>query len=203
MTHNWHSLTPTQTASELASDLENGLSSAEAQARLARYGANKLPEPKATSPWRIFFEQFKSVMTILLVAAAGIAFVLGDELEAVSILAVLLLNALLGFVNDYRAEKSVQALKALTVPLAKAIRDGASREIPAADLAPGDVILFEAGDRIPADARLNESAMTCESLPAEKDSQTALPVEAPPAERATMVYMGTACSTRNNIRRAP
>lgn len=200
MTHNWHSLTPAQTASELASDLESGLSSAEAQARLVQHGANKLPEPQATSPWRIFFEQFKSVMTILLVAAAGIAFVLGDELEAISILVVLLLNALLGFVNEYRAEKSVQALKALTVPLAKVIRDGTSREIPAADLVPGDVILFEAGDRIPADARLveawnlrlDESALTGESLPAEKDSQTVLPVEAPLAERATMVYTGTA-----------
>lgn len=139
-------------------------------------------------------------MTILLVVAAGIAFILGDELEAVSILAVLLLNALLGFVNEYRAEKSVQALKALTVPLAKAIRDGASREIPAADLTSGDVILFEAGERIPADARLveawslrlDESALTGESLPAEKDSQAALAVEAPLAERATMVYTGTA-----------
>ncbi|MEW5940563.1 MAG: HAD-IC family P-type ATPase, partial [Chloroflexota bacterium] len=199
-TQYWHSLTPAQTASELTSDLEIGLSTAEAQTRLARHGANKLPEPQATSPWRIFLNQFKSVMTILLVAAAAIAFILGDELEAISILIVLLLNALLGFVNEYRAEKSVQALKALTVPLAKVIRDGVSREIPAADLVPGDMILFEAGDRIPADARLveawnlrlDESALTGESLPAEKDSQAALPVEAPLAERATMVYTGAA-----------
>ncbi len=199
-TPSWHSLTPAQTASELTSDLASGLSTAEAQARLARYGANKLPEPKTTSPWRIFFDQFKGVMTLLLVAAAGIAFVLGDELEGFSILVVLLLNALLGFFNEYRAEKSVQALKALTVPLAKVIRDGASREIPAADLAPGDILLFEAGDRIPADARLveawnlrlDEAALTGESLPAEKDSQAALPVEASLAERATMVYTGTA-----------
>ncbi len=196
----WHSLTSTQTAAELTSDIENGLSTAEAQARLAQYGANKLPEPQATSLWRIFFDQFKSVMTILLVAAAGIAFVLGDELEGFSILVVLLLNALLGFVNEYRAEKSVQALKALTVPLAKVVRDGASRESPAADLVPGDIIAFEAGDRIPADARLteawslrlDEAALTGESLPADKDAQAALLAESPLAERTTMIYTGTA-----------
>ncbi len=200
MTQNWHTLTPAQTAIEFKSDIENGLTSAETQARLAQTGANKLPEPVSTSPWRIFFDQFKSVMTILLVAAAGIAFVLGDELEGFSILVVLLLNALLGFVNEYRAEKSVQALKALTVPLAKVVRDGASRESPTADLVPGDVILFEAGDRIPADARLveawnlrlDEAALTGESLPVEKDFEAALPADAPLAERATMVYTGTA-----------
>lgn len=200
MTHFWHSLTSAQTASELASDFESGLSSAEAQARLAQFGANKLPEPQATSPWRIFFDQFKSVMTLLLVAAAGIAFVLGDELEGFSILVVLLLNALLGFVNEYRAEKSVQALKALTVPLAKVVRDDASREIPAANLATGDILLFEAGDRIPADARLveawnlrlDEAALTGESLPADKDAYAMPPADAPLAERTTMVYTGTA-----------
>src|SRR5574340_660566 len=116
MKQNWHALTPNQTAIELQTDIENGLAATDIQARLAQYGANKLPEPPTTSPWRIFFNQFKSVMTILLIAAAAIAFVLGDELEAISILVVLLLNALLGFINEYRAERSVQALKALTVP---------------------------------------------------------------------------------------
>ena len=202
MTQNWHSLTPTQTAAELNTDIEGGLSTAEAQARLAQHGANKLPEPVSTSPWRIFFNQFKSVMTILLVAAAAIAFVLGDELEGFSILVVLLLNAMLGFVNEYRAERSVQALKALTVPLAKVVRDGASREIPAAELVPGDIIAFESGDRIPADARLieawslrmDEAALTGESLPADKDSQAALSVDAPLAERTTMIYTTTAAA---------
>ncbi len=200
MTPSWHTLTFTQTAAELTSDLENGLSTAEAQERLARLGPNQLAQPPGTSLLRILFDQFKSVMTILLVAAAAIAFVLGDELEAISILVVLLLNALLGFVNEYRAERSVQALKALTVPLAKVVRDGASRETPAAELVPGDIIASEAGDRIPADARLtegwslrlDEAALTGESLPADKDSQAVLPAEAPLAERTTMVYTGTA-----------
>jgi Ca2+-transporting ATPase len=196
----WHTLTPVQTAVELNTDIENGLMDAETQSRLAHYGPNKLPEPAPTSPWRIFFDQFKSVMTILLVAAAAIAFVLGDELEAISILVVLLLNALLGFINEYRAERSVQALKALTVPLAKVVRDGASRETPAAELVPGDIIAFEAGDRIPADARLteawslrlDEAALTGESLPVDKDSQAALAADAPLADRTTMIYTGTA-----------
>jgi Ca2+-transporting ATPase len=178
--------------------MESGLSTTDVRARLVQYGLNKLPEPRITSPWRIFFNQFKSVMTILLVAAL-IAFVLGDELEAISILVVLLLNALLGFINEHRAERSVQALKALAVPLAKVIQDGASRETPAAELVPGDLIAFEAGDGIPADARLDEAwslrvdeaALTGESLPVDKDSQAALLAEAPLAERTTMVYTGT------------
>ena len=200
MTQIWHTLTPTQTAAELNTDIENGLAPVEAQARLAQYGPNTLPEAAAVSPWRIFFDQFKSVMTLLLIAAAAIAFALGDELEAISILVVLLLNALLGFSNEYRAERSVQALKALTVPLAETVREGLSRDLPAAELVPGDLITFEAGDRIPADARLteawslrlDEAALTGESLPVDKDAQAALDAAAPLAERTTMVYTGTA-----------
>ncbi|HKZ83683.1 MAG TPA: HAD-IC family P-type ATPase [Anaerolineae bacterium] len=132
--------------------------------------------------------------------AALITFALGDEIEAIAILVVLLLNALLGFVNEYRAERSVQALKALAAPLAKAIRDGDMQEIPAADLVPGDLITFEAGDRVPVDARLtkawnlrlDESALTGESVATDKDSQAVLTADIPLAERATMVYTGTA-----------
>lgn len=196
----WHTLSPAQVAAELDTDLGSGLTAVEAQSRLARFGANKLPEPVAVSSLKLFFDQFKSVMTILLLAAALIAFFIGDELEAIAILVVLLLNALLGFVNEYRAEKSVQALKALAVPHAKVVRDGHDDEIAAADLVPGDLITFEAGDRIPADARLieawnlraDESALTGESVAADKDSETALPADAPLAERQTMVYTSTA-----------
>jgi Ca2+-transporting ATPase len=196
----WHALPWTQTASELSSDIESGLATVEAQARLAQYGANRLPEPPATSPWLIFFDQFKGVMTVLLVAAAGIAFVLGDELEGFSILVVLMLNALLGFINEYRAEKSVQALKALTVPLAEVVRDGSNSDIPTSELVPGDLIAFEAGDRIPADARLvkawslrvDEATLTGESVPTDKDAHATLSADSPLAERSTMVYTGTA-----------
>ncbi|MDD5468848.1 MAG: HAD-IC family P-type ATPase [Anaerolineales bacterium] len=200
MTNLWHVLSPQQTELELSTDPETGLSSAEAQARLANYGPNQLPEPAAVSPWQLFLSQFKSVMTILLLAAAIIAFFMGDELEAISITVVLLLNALLGFVNEYRAERSVQALKAMTVPFAKVVRDGETNEVPSVDLVPGDLITFEAGDRIPADARLaeswnlrlDESALTGESLAVDKDANAELAVEAPLAERLTMVYTGSA-----------
>jgi Ca2+-transporting ATPase len=196
----WHTLTPTQVASELDTDVASGLTTAEADARVTRFGANKLPEPVAVSPWKLLLDQFKSVMTILLLAAALIAFFLSDELEALAILVVLLLNALLGFVNEYRAEKSVRALKALAVPHAKVVRDGRDDEIAAADLVPGDLITFEAGDRIPADARLveawslraDESALTGESVAADKDAEAALAADAPLAERQTMVYTSTA-----------
>ena len=200
MTTFWHTLSPAQAAVELDSDLENGLTTAEAQARLARYGPNKLPEPVVVSTWRLFLDQFKSVMTVLLLAATLIAFLLGDELEGIAILVVLFLNALLGFVNEYRAERSVQALKALVVPLAEVVRDGAAHEIPAAELVPGDIIAFEAGDRVPADARLSEarslrldeSALTGESVATDKDSAAVLAVDVALAERQTMVYTGTA-----------
>jgi Ca2+-transporting ATPase len=196
----WHTISPAQAAAELDSDPENGLTTVEAQVRLARYGPNKLPEPAAVSPWRLFLAQFKSVMTVLLLAATLIAFLLGDELEGIAILVVLLLNALLGFVNEYRAERSVQALKALVVPLAEVVRDGAAHEIPAAELVPGDIIAFEAGDRVPADARLiearslrlDESALTGESVATDKDSEAVLEDDVPLAERQTMVYTGTA-----------
>lgn len=197
---NWHSLTPIQIASELSSDIEAGLTTSQAKGRLVQTGSNKLSTPSANSPWGIFFDQLKSVMTILLLAAAVIAFVLGDHLEGISILIVLLLNAVLGFVNEYRAERSVQALKALTVPLAKVVRDGVNREIFTEELVPGDIILFEAGDRIPADARLietwsmrvNEAALTGESLPTDKNAHDVLHGDVSLAERTTMVYTGTA-----------
>jgi Ca2+-transporting ATPase len=196
----WHTLSPVETAAELDTDLASGLTSAEAGNRLVHYGPNALPEPTAVSPWQIFFNQFKSVMTLLLLAAAAIALLIGDQLEAGAILVVLLLNALLGFFNEYRAERSVQALKGLVVPLAEVIRDGDTDEIPAAELVPGDLIAFEAGDRIPADARLveswslrlDESALTGESVAADKDSDAVLAADTPLAERQTMVYMGTA-----------
>jgi len=198
--HIWHTLTPAQIEFELNTDIESGLTTTESQARLVQHGANRLPEPVPTSPWHIFFNQFKSVMTILLVSAAVIAFILGDELEGISILVVLLLNALLGFVNEYRAERSVQALKAMTVSLAEVVRDGVHRDLPSVELIPGDIIAFESGDRIPADARLieawslrlDEAALTGESLPVDKDSQAVLSADISLAERITMVYTGTA-----------
>ena len=200
MTTRWHAFSSAQAAAELDTDLENGLTNAEAQARLADYGPNQLPEPVAIPAWRLFLDQFKSVMTVLLLAATLIAFLLGDELEGVAILVVLFLNALLGFVNEYRAERSVQALKALVVPLAEVVRDGAAHEIPAAELVPGDIIAFEAGDRVPADARLSEarslgvdeSALTGESVATDKDSAAVLAADVPLAERQTMIYTGTA-----------
>lgn len=200
MTQPWHTLSPAQVATELGADLAHGLPATEVQTRLARYGPNRLPEAAAVSPWRLLLNQFKSVMTLLLLAAILIALLLGDQLEAGAILVVLLLNALLGFVNEYRAERSVQALQALVVPVAKVVRDGAMHEAPAAELVPGDLISFEAGDRIPADARLvearslrlDESSLTGESVAVDKDATARLNADTPLAERQTMLYLGTA-----------
>lgn len=195
----WHNLSASEAAAELSTDLERGLTDAEARERLDRYGPNMLPEVAAVSPWQILLDQFKSVMTLLLVAAAGIALLVGEELDAIAIVIVLLLNALLGFFNEYRAERSVQGLKALVTPSARVIRDGKTEELPAAELAPGDLITFEAGDRIPADARLvaawnlrvDEAALTGESVAVDKDATASIGDDASLADRLTMVYTGT------------
>jgi len=196
----WHALTSAQVTAELRTDMKRGLTSDEARYRLIRHGLNTLPEPTGTSPWRVFFDQFRTVMTALLGAAALIALILGDALEAAAVIVVLLLNALLGFATEWRAERSVQALKSMVVPRAMAIRNGAAGDLPATDLVPGDLISFEAGDRLPADGRLtdswslrvDESAMTGESVAVDKDDGAALARETPIADRVTMVYMGTA-----------
>lgn len=195
----WHTLAPTQVAGELTTDLEDGLATASARERLRRHGPNRLPQPAALSPWQLFLEQFKSVMTLLLLAATAIALVMGDEVEAIAVVVVLILNGLLGFFNEYRAERSVEALEDLVVPVAEVVRDGELQEIAAQELVPGDLVVFEAGDRIAADGRLveawslrlDESALTGESVAVDKDGKAVLEPGAPLAERQTMVYMGT------------
>jgi P-type Ca2+ transporter type 2C len=195
----WHSVPLQNVASLLNTDPVSGLSTSEASRRLEQHGSNSLPDERQVTPLRILLDQFKTSMTLLLVAAAGVALIIGDLLEAAAIVVVLFLNAGLGFANEYRAERSLQALKALVVPRAEAIRDGKAIEIPAADLVPGDVIIVDAGDRVPADARLtetwslsvDESLLTGESVAEVKDARAAIDPHTPLADRMTMIYSGT------------
>ena len=192
----------------LATDAQRGLSQAEARVRLERHGRNELTAEKPVPEWRKFLGQFRDVLVILLLIAtaisAGLWLVERDSAwpyEAMAIFAVVLLNAVMGYVQQSRAEQAVAALRQMSAAHATVIRDGARHRVPATELVPGDVILVEEGDTIPADARLveeaalrtAEAALTGESLPVEKDTLV-IDDEAGPGDRHNMVFSGTAAT---------
>ena len=183
----------------LGSDLRRGLSAEEARVRLERYGPNELEERSGRGPWAILWEQFTSTMIVILIVAAVVSALLGDYEDSIAIAVIVVLNAALGFGQEYRAERAMDALKRLSAPTVKVRRDGHVREVSARELVPGDVVLLEAGNLVPADGRLlegtnlrvQESALTGESEPVEKDP-VALEEEDPPlGERTNMVYSST------------
>lgn len=176
-----------------------GLTAAAASARQRQHGPNELVEKGAKSPFAILWEQFTNVMVLILIAAAGLSLVLGKFLEAGAILAIVVLFAILGFLQEYRAEKAIAALKKLAVPNVRAYRNGKLQEISARDLVPGDIIALEAGNLVPADVRIIESvnlriqeaALTGESEPIEKHIEPIEQAEVPLGDRKNMGYMGT------------
>ncbi|WP_305036004.1 cation-translocating P-type ATPase [Methanosarcina sp. MSH10X1] len=178
---------------------EAGLSSEEAEKRLKEYGVNELKEKEKASALRLFVSQFRSVLILILITASIISALLGELIDAAVILFTVFLAGVLSFVQEYRAEKAIELLRSLTSPEATVIREGAEKKIPSKELVPGDLILIQTGDRIPADARIikefnlktDESSLTGESLPVKKSSE-ALPSETPEADRTNMVYTGTA-----------
>ncbi|WP_294345724.1 calcium-translocating P-type ATPase, SERCA-type [Prosthecochloris sp.] len=176
----------------------DGLTSEEAARRLKRYGENRLREEEKISVWAIFRQQFQSVLVWLLIVAVLISLLLGDVLESVVIGFILVANSVIGFLQEFRAEKALEALKRISGLKAKVLRDGHVVKLETRLLVPGDIILLETGDRIPADARLlelmnlesQESMLTGESTPVNKTTEEVSP-EAPLAERFNMVYSGT------------
>ena len=176
----------------------DGLTSEEAARRLKRYGENRLREEEKISVWAIFLQQFQSVLVWLLIFAILVSLLLGDVLESVVIGFILVANSAIGFLQEFRAEKALEALKRISGLKAKVMRDGHVVKLETRLLVPGDIILLETGDRIPADARLlelmnlesQESMLTGESTPVSKTTE-AVPPEAPLAERFNMVYSGT------------
>ncbi len=195
----------TELLSELNTDKQNGLSSAEAAHRKEKYGANKLREKKKKTTMQRFLDQFKDAMILILIAAAIISFVVvcveqnwGELFEPALIVLIVILNAVMGVYQEGKAEKALDALKNMSAPHARVIRDGEEKIIDASELVPGDIIRLEAGDFVPADARLlhsaglksEESALTGESVPSEKDYLADVKDGAPLGDRHNMVYSG-------------
>ncbi|GGI97436.1 calcium-transporting ATPase [Alicyclobacillus cellulosilyticus] len=198
MEKNWHSLAA-QDCLALLSTTPEGLTPEEAEARRRRYGSNQLMEGEKLSLLTVFFNQFRDFMILVLIAATLISGLLQEYTDAVTILAIILLNGILGFLQEVRAERSLAALKELTAPTAKVRRAGRVEVVPARDLVPGDIVILEGGDRIPADGRLlvthgfdvEESALTGESLPVHKQANLYVDPVASLGDRRNMVYMGT------------
>ncbi len=193
----FHTLSVDSVFKELDSSAQ-GLTSQQANQRLAKYGPNKLKEEKRITALQIFLSQFKSALVIILIAAAAISFAIGELIDAAVIGIIVILNAIFGFVQEYKAEKAMEALKRMAAPHARVLRNGKETKIDAEELAPGDIILLEAGDRVPADARLvqefslqiNESTLTGESAPVEKNLNPA-PANAQISNQKCMVFAST------------
>lgn len=193
----WHNLSIDNVIKQLSSSLD-GLTAAEVSNRISKYGQNQLTSKKPVPPIIVFFRQFLSPLIYVLIAAVIIKAVVGGFLDAGVILAALLLMATIGFIQETRAEKAMEALLQLAAPKAKVRRDGKVLICPAKEIVPGDIILLEAGDKVPADARLieisnlkvNEAPLTGESMPVDKHTDL-LEASIPIADRKNMVFMGT------------
>ncbi len=200
----WHALDIDQAVEALSASPEEGLSAQAAEQRLAEYGTNELKETGGRSRWQILLDQFADVMLLMLIGVAVVAAVLdiraGDfPKDAIAITAIVLLNAVLGYFQESRAEQALAGLKNLSAPSVQAIRDGHRQQVPAKSLVPGDVVLLEAGDQVAADGRLleaaslqaRESALTGEATAVEKQADTKLSPEIDLADRKNLVFQGT------------
>ncbi|MDP3973450.1 MAG: calcium-translocating P-type ATPase, PMCA-type [Candidatus Daviesbacteria bacterium] len=187
-----------QTIQELQTDQQKGLTAQEAEKRLTKYGLNILQEEKGKSAFQIFFSQFRSFLIIILLIASSVSLILGETLDAALILAIVILNGIVGFIQEYRVEKTIKQLKKLVTVQASIYRDGVIQQVASSNLVPGDLIVLEEGQKIPADIRIiqafsletNEASLTGESTPVTKDPDT-LAEDVILAERKNMLFSGT------------
>lgn len=194
----WHRKNRDRIFAELKTSSQ-GLSSGEAAARLKQFGPNELIEKKRKSPFRMFLDQFLDFMILVLIAAAVIAGFIGDLSDSIAIIVIVIVNAAIGFIQEYRAEKAMEALKKMAAPTATVLRDGQQGTAPASELVPGDLVVLEAGRIVPADLRLleavslkvEEAALTGESAPVEKHADVLTEEEVPLGDRKNMAYKGT------------
>jgi P-type Ca2+ transporter type 2C len=195
----WHALQIDEILHKFETLYESGLSSEEAHRRLEIYGPNTLAEAPPTTFWQMLWEQFNNFVVMLLIVAAVISALLGDWIEAAAIMAIVVLNAGLGVIQERRAEQSLAALRKLAAPEAHILRDGSRQTVPASELVPGDLVLLEAGNFVPADIRLleavnlrvEEAALTGESVPVQKDAAAVLETDIPLGDRKNTAFMGT------------
>lgn len=195
----WYEMTPDEALHELKSSPTQGLPDQEVGLRRERYGDNALTEKKGISPISLFLNQFKDFMVLVLVVATLVSGLLGEYLDAITIIVIILMNGILGFVQEFRAERSLRALKELSAPMAKVIRNGAQVDIHASELVPGDIVVLESGDRIPADLRfievsglyVEESALTGESVPVSKMTDRIEGAEVALGDQKNCGFMGT------------
>ncbi|MGQ4649905.1 HAD-IC family P-type ATPase [Lyngbya aestuarii] len=196
---NWYQLGISEVLQQLDTDVTHGLTDAQVNHRRQTYGANELVERGRKNPWKILWEQLKAPLVVMLVIAAIISLAVGDYKNSIAIMAIVLLNAFLGFDQERKAEEAMAALKKLATPEVKVRRNGQVQEVSASELVPGDIVLLEAGNLVPADGRLLESfnlrvqeaSLTGESEPIEKNEQVIFDTEQPLGDRLNMVYMGT------------
>ncbi|WP_449245173.1 cation-translocating P-type ATPase [Desulfobacca acetoxidans] len=194
----WHQL-EVEAALALLKSSEHGLNQAQVEERLSTYGFNKLVEEEKISRLKIFLHQFSSPLIYILMLAAGVTFFFQEYKDATVIFGVVLFNAIIGYVQELKAEKSVKALKQMAAPRARVWRDGHEKEIPALDLVPGDIVLLESGTKVPADLRLlhtielkiDEAILTGESLPVEKTAEAIPEEKLTPGDQKNMAFLGT------------
>jgi Ca2+-transporting ATPase len=195
----WFNRETHETVQAFSSHAERGLTTGEAGKRLAEAGPNQLEEHRKIAPFRIFLEQFSDFMVLVLIGAAIVSGLLGEKADAITIVAIVVLNAVLGFVQEFRAEKSLAALRELTAPLAHVLRDSKVQRIPAKNLVPGDILILESGDKVAADGRiiaavdleLNEATLTGESLPVVKTMAVLRQDRLSLGDQRNMVFAGT------------
>ena len=195
----WHQLPAEEVARRLETDPRAGLGGEEARARLEKFGANEIREGRRRGPLLMLLGQFTDFMILVLIAAAIVSGLIGDMVDTLVIVAIVVLNAVIGFVQEYRAERAIAALRQMAALTAHVVRDGQSQMIPAAELVPGDVVRIEAGNAVPADLRLveaaqlriEEAALTGESQPVEKIERALHEPELPLGDRRNMAYKGT------------
>lgn len=196
---NWYNLEAEAVVEQLRTNATTGLTQAEAQRRLVEVGPNELIDRGVKSPWHILLDQVRDLMVVILIISAIVSAFLGEYTDALVILLIVILNTLLGFSQEYRAEQAIAALKKLAVPNVRVLREGRAQEISARDLVPGDIVVLEAGNLVPADGRVlqsanlraEEAALTGESHPVDKKTGVIRREHISLGDRANMVFMGT------------
>lgn len=194
----WHSIDAEQVLKELDTDIHKGLTDDKVRGRLEEYGYNELKREERVSPFSLFVGQFKNILIIILLIATVLSAIVGEFVDATIILVIVIFCAVLGFIQEYRAERALEALKKMLSPTITILREGLEKDIPSKEIVPGDILLLDTGDKIPADARLieayslkcDEAPLTGESIPVGKDIKP-LPEDVRVSDRVNMVYTGT------------